>query len=412
MIEDKIPEGWKLKIVVISKNTGFCYFYRILWPLQQLIERGLVEVIGVDWANDKFQDDPSEVFDKLIGWGDVFIFQYSNPSDILIRFNDLAIDQRIPKLFISEFDDDFTCVHPSNSYYRYAGIDEVKVGNKYAWKDMDICDHLKEYKGKTEKERRFVTFNIARNKARMAKMFRAIMYSDLVTTTTPELGDTFKKWNQNVVVLPNYINPDVMPEGKKVKRDYVLIGWQGGDSHHHDIRMIMPALKRVKKKYGDKVHFRFMGAAFVNMYKEIKGEYKKWVDPYKFYEAFAEDVFDIGIIPLVDPEINEFNKAKSNIKWLEYSYYGIPSVVSGYKPYVQHINDGETGLIAYTEDEWFYSLCKLIDDPMYRFKIGANAKKEVSLKFSIKTHAKKWYDLYMSALKEKVEHLNSLPPLK
>ena len=405
MIEVKKPKGWKLRICVISKQNGFCYFYRLKWPLQELEERGLIETIGIDWSSESFMKDPGKALSQVIGWADVFIFQYSNPSDILTRYNDLAVLQKLPKLFVSEFDDDYTMVHPSNSYYRYAGTEEVKVGDKWMWKDKSLCDHTGEHKDKTDEEKSVLIFDTFRNKARMAKIFRAVMYSDVITTTTPELGKTFSLWNDNVAVLPNYINPKVMPPGKKKKRDHVLIAWQGGDSHHHDLRMIMPALKRVKERYKDKVKFRFMGAAFLRMYKEIDAEHVEWVDPYDFYAKFAEDVPDIGLVPLLDPEINKFNESKSNIKWLENAHYGVASVVSGFKPYVQHIEDGKTAMICYTEDQWYEAICKLVDDPFYRMKMGADAKKEVDLKFTVQTHAYKWYDLYMAAMKSKVEYL-------
>jgi glycosyltransferase involved in cell wall biosynthesis len=400
--------NWKLRVAVISKSTGFCYFYRLKWALAELEERGLIETLGVDWSSESFRKNKGEVMGEVITWADVIVFQYGNPSDIVSKFSDFITKERLPKLIVCEFDDDFTCVHPSNSYYRYAGLKEVKANGKWVWKDNDLCDYLNEYKDKTDQEKESYKFNINRNKVRLLKMFRACMYADVITTTTKELGSTFDNWNENIRVLPNYINPKVMPDGKKKKRDYTLIGWQGGDSHHHDLKMIMPALKRVKDRYRDKVHFRFMGAAFINMYKEIEGEHIGWVDPYKFYDAFSEDLLDIGLVPLVDPDINKFNKSKSNIKWLEYSYYGIPSVVSGYKPYVQHIEDWKTGIIAYTEDDWYRALCKLIDDPLYRIKLGSNAKTEVINNFNISTYAYKWYQLYMDALKTKVEYLNSL----
>ena len=400
------PDGWKLRVCIISKDTGFCYFYRLKWALSVLEEQGLVETIGINWAHEKFRENPGKCFEAVIDWADVFVFQYSNPADILIRYNDFACMEKIPKLFVSEFDDDFTTIHPSNSYYRYMGTEEVKVGDKWAWKDMDLCDHLDEYKDKSEKEKNDYRFNLFRNKARTYKMYRALMYSDVITTTTPELGETFMDWNENVAVLPNYINPQVMPEGSKKKRDHVLIGWQGGDSHHHDLKMIFPALKKLKKNYGDKVKFRFMGAAFKNLYKEVDAEFMEWVKPEDFYSKFSEDLLDIGLVPLVDPEINPFNKAKSNIKWLEYSHYGIPSVVSNYKPYKQHIEDGKTGLLCNTVDDWYCSLVRLIEDPIYRIKMGADAKREVDSKFTIQNHAYKWYDLYMSALQKKLDFLS------
>ena len=403
-------KNWKLRVCVISKSTGFCYYYRLKWPLAELQRRGLVEVVGIDWSHDNFRADPAAAFGPMIEWADVFVFQYSNPSDILTRYNDYSIKEKVPKLFVSEFDDDFTRVHPSNSYYRYVGVKEVQLSDgRWAWKDRDLCDHLNEYKDKTEEEKEIFRFDIDRSKARLSKMFRAIMYSDLITCTTPELASTFTSWNENVAVLPNYIDPKEMCyPGKKKKRDHVLIGWQGGDSHHHDLRLVMPALKEIKRKYKDKVHFRFYGAAFIDMYKEIGGEHVQWTDPEKFNEKFAEDLIDIGIVPLIDPSINKFNNAKSNIKWLEYSHYGIPSVVSAHKPYIQHIEDGKTALLCRDNNDWVKALSKLIDDPLYRIKLGADAKKDVDLRFSIENHAHKWYDLYMMALERKVKHLSTL----
>jgi len=403
----KKPKGWKLRVCIISKSTGFCFFYRLKWPLEILVERGLIEVMGIDFSNKEFSKNIGKYMSEALDWADVIVFQYANPNDILTRYNDLSIMEKLPKLFVSEFDDDYSNVHPSNSYYRYSGLEDIQLGNgKWAWKDGELCDHINEYEDKSDAEKSAYVFSLDRNKVRLLKMFRAQMYSDVITTTTEDLGNTFSGWNQNIAILPNYINPDVMPEGKKKKRDHVLIGWQGGDSHHHDLKMIMPALKRVKDKYKDNVHFRFMGAPFVNMYAEIGGEHVQWVDPYKFYDKFAEDLLDIGLVPLVDPEVNKFNKSKSNIKWLEYSHYGIPSIVSGYKPYVQHIEDGKTGMICYSEDDWFESICKLVDDSLFRIKMGMDAKKEVDLKYTIHNHAHKWYDLYMSALEEKVKFLN------
>lgn len=395
---------WKLRVAVVAKSTGFCFFYRLKWPLEALEKKGLIETIGVDWSNEKFRENKGKYMSDVLEWADVIVFQQGNPHEVLIRYSDLCNQKKIPKLFISEHDDDFSRVHPSNPYYREGGLEEIKLKNgKYVWKDNDLNDFLDEYKDKTEEEKKLLMFNTFRNKATLLNSFRSLMYSDIITTTTPELASVFFNWNQNVVVLPNFINPRVMPKENKKKRDHILIGWQGGDSHHQDLKMIMPALKAIKNKYKNKVKFVFMGSPFINMYSEIDGEFIKWIAPEKFYKKFSENIFDIGLIPLVDPRINEFNNSKSNIKWLEYSQYAIPSVVSGYKPYVQHIEHEKTGLLCYTVEDWYNSIEKLIEDPIYRFKLGSMAKMEVDGKFKIQNHAQKWYDLYMNALQQKVE---------
>lgn len=403
----KKPKGWKLNICVVTRSTGFCHYYRVRFPLEDLERRGLVNVVCIDTGHKKYMENPGKTISELIPWADVFIFQYSAPQDILVRFNDYCIQEKIPKLFVSDFDDDLTCLDPSNASYRFTGIEEVKINGKYMWKDNSLCDFLNDYKDKSEEEKEEFKFNIFKNKVKMLKMFRAMMYSDIITVTTPDLAATMHGWNNDVCILPNYINPNVMPEGKKEPRDYILIGWQGGDSHYHDLKMIMPALKQIKKKYKNKVKFRFMGAAFVEMYKEVEGEFIGWVDPKNFYNEFSKDLFDIGLIPLINPDINKFNRSKSNIKWLEYSYYGIPSVVSSFTPYKEHIVNHKTGILCETLDTWVEGLSKLIDDSLYRIKLGANAKEEVNNKFRIQTHSHKWYDLYMEALEQKVKFLSN-----
>ena len=398
----------KLRICAISKPKGFCHYYRIKWPLEELEKKGLIEAVVLDPTHPEFIKNPGKPLGDIINWANVFIFQFANPANILTKYNDLSIINKVPKLFISEFDDDITSTNPTNSHYRYVGMEEYKVKDTWMWKDNELCDHLGEYKDKTDEEKELLKFNLDRNKGRIAKIYKAVMYSDLVTVTTPELASVFEGWNLNVNVLPNYINPNYMPQGKKKPRDHVVIGWQGGSSHFNDLKMIMPALKRIKKKYKEKVKFKFMGAGFLGMYKELDADFVEWIDSEKFYDVFSEDIFDIGLIPLIDPKIDKFNNSKSNIKWLEYSYYGIPSVVSEYKPYVQHITNNNTGLLCYNQNDWYENICKLVDDPFLRMNIGKNAKNEVNLKWTIEKHAYKWYDSYINAFKNKIEHISSI----
>ena len=392
----------KLKICVIGSNHDFCFFYRILWVMQELNDRGLAECIHINVSHKEYKENIEELIDGLFDWGvDVFIFQNHARSELLVEFSCLSEQLKIPKVFISEFDDDFLNVHPSNRGYFYTGLSNIKAKGKWIWKDGSIADFVEDYKEKGLK------FDITRNKQNITKMLRGFIYSDALTCTTKELGEYFTGWNENVAVMPNYINPKVMPEGKKNKRDHIVIGWQGGDSHHHDLKMILPALRRIKDIYKGKVRFRFIGALFEQIYKELEAEYTEWVDPYKFYDVFADNLFDIGLIPLVDPSINKFNNGKSNIKWLEYSYYGIPSVVSGCTPYRQHIDHSVNGFLAMDEDDWVKYLRRLIDDPLFRIKMGANAKREVLAKYTIQANCYKWYDLYIKLIDKKKELYSS-----
>jgi glycosyltransferase involved in cell wall biosynthesis len=350
-----------------------------------MAKKDLVDFVVIDL------DSQLHIFGEWAAWADVIIFQFAHPADLVIDTINLINEEKLPKLVVVEFDDNYNAIHPTNEAYRYFGTSEIRVNNgKWLWRN----------KKKLSKKEDKVPFDIVRNHRRLTSMNKACQMADIVTTTTRRLADTFNL--NNVHPLPNFISPDFMPLNNKPARDYVVIGWQGGDSHYNDLITVFPVLKRIKEAYGDRVKFRFMGADFRRMYSEVKGEFTEWIEPGDFFDKFSNDVFDIGIIPLLD---TDFNRAKSNIKWLEYSYYNIPSVVSKVPPYSDDGDHGNNILFYTTEDEMFSHIKKLIDDPIFRFKLAHEARKHVLKNYDIRTYCHKWYDLYLDKLNEKIKRL-------
>ena len=90
----------------------------------------------------------------------------------------------------------------------------------------------------------------------------------------------------------------------------------------------------------------------------------------------------------------------SNLKWLENSICGIPSVLSPVV-YQKTVKDGETGLIAETPKDFVKLTSKLIEDEKVRKKIGENAYKEVRKNYDIADHYKKWLNLYVKEYRKK-----------
>jgi len=327
-------------------------------------------------------------------WADIIIFQFGTPASIVCKVFDINNKLKVPKIVCTEFDDNFLCIHPSNNAYVVYGTEEIKLKNgTYVWQDR------KPRKGINK------VFNIKENKQRIDLMKEAMVNCDMITSTQDTLAKVFKQFNRHSFVLPNYINPEVMPPAKPRDRSRTIICWQGGDSHYNDLRSIMPALKKIKNAFGNAVHFRFFGVTFYQMLeKELGGEVFPWVRPNNFYKLFADNMADIGLIPLMD---NEFNKSKSNIKWLEYSHYGMPSVVANVSPYKEHISHNRTGLLYNNNKELVDYLAMLIQDPIKRINLGAAAKKEVDTNWTIQENAYKWYDLYAHALAAKIKHLGN-----
>ena len=103
------------------------------------------------------------------------------------------------------------------------------------------------------------------------------------------------------------------------------------------------------------------------------------------YVRFVKRMFslnlDIALAPLED---NEFNRCKSNIKWLEYSSCAVPGIYSDLPPYAKDIQSGKDGfLVGSSKKEWVQALEFLICNKKERIKIGYMAQQRVMEEFTL-----------------------------
>lgn len=216
--------------------------------------------------------------------------------------------------------------------------------------------------------------------------------SDGVVVSTPYLGDMYRKFNKNIYIVENCIDTRLWDTHKN-DGDNVKIGWMGGGTHEEDLEIVKDVVFELLSEHKN-ISFHFLHGVprFFRDVPRIKADLGfKAVDKYPQWVMKAG--FDIGIAPLED---NNFNRGKSNLRWLEYSAMGIPTVASPLPHFVESIRVGETGLIAKTHDEWKYNLKKLIEDKALRHSIGLNARKEVEEKWSMRSLGNK----YKSVLEE------------
>lgn len=223
---------------------------------------------------------------------------------------------------------------------------------------------------------------------RAIMMIESIKACDWVTVSTEPLKLILKNINQNIAVLPNYIDPKEW-EHKRKKHKKVRIGWVWSPTHIPDNEEVAEALKKIHSKYKDKVEIVIFGTA--NNIFDFDTINIPAVPYDKYPKTFMEAGIDISIGALAD---NEFNKSKSNIKWMESTMAGAAFVGSDVYPYAHSIRHGETGYIAKTEGQWIKLLSWLIEDEKKRKEFVKNARKEV---LQLRKEAmKKWKDFYSS----------------
>lgn len=104
--------------------------------------------------------------------------------------------------------------------------------------------------------------------------------------------------------------------------------------------------------------------------------------------------WDIFISPLRD---DPFNRAKSSLKFLEYSTHGLPGVFSKLTPYESIVIDGRNGYLAGDLEEWEAYLAKLVEHPAMRQQLGYEAQKTVKQSWLLSENYPKWLEAYRRA---------------
>ena len=217
------------------------------------------------------------------------------------------------------------------------------------------------------------------------KILNNVKIAENVTTTTDIFKEEMSKFNKNVFVLPNAIDPterQFIP--KPEKSDRLRIGWLGGSSHEQDLKLLNGLVNKITSDgLIDKVQFVLCGfdtrgnittinqdtgeqtqraikptesvwfryeKIFTDNYKIISDEYRDhllrftkqeysdysnepyrrvWTKPISTY-ATNYNLFDVSLAPL---EKNIFNKVKSQLKVIEAGFHHKALIAQDFGPY-------------------------------------------------------------------------------
>lgn len=219
--------------------------------------------------------------------------------------------------------------------------------------------------------------------------------ANLVTTTSPHLGDRFREMLGHrvpVEVLPNYIPAWVLDIARDTPDRRLRVGWMGGSSHAIDITMAAGGVRRFMKRYPGWDLF-VNGVDYRDKFSvpADRAFHVPWIHvtdhPQVYYRAID---FDIGICPL---KSTQFSRSKSWVKALEYFSRGIPVVASDVEPYRRFIDHGVNGFLVKQDHEWLKYLSVLAGDEDLRLKMGEAAKAKAR-ENTIELHYREWVNAY------------------
>jgi len=204
--------------------------------------------------------------------------------------------------------------------------------------------------------------------------------------STDWLAEKYKAFCPCITVIPNAIDFEIWDQVKDHRQPgRVRIGWAGGQPHEKDLKIMKYVIPIILDKYKN-VDFMFLG----HLPDDIKTTRRirhvsNWYNIYDYPGEMSKLGFDIGVAPLRD---NQFNRAKSNLRFLEYSALGIPTVASPVEPFKKDF----LGLNALEVDDWVQKLSLLIENEDYRTRMGRGAHDYVKLNWNAEKIALKYLE--------------------
>jgi glycosyltransferase involved in cell wall biosynthesis len=221
-----------------------------------------------------------------------------------------------------------------------------------------------------------------------SKYFYMMKAADHVITCTPYLDEVVRKHNAKTTDISSTINTDTYVPKASYENDHrLVIGWSGSFSTSPYLKLLAEPLRRLRKKLDFKL--LVIGDASFQM-DGVDVEALPWVESTEVRDLSR---IDIGLYPLPD---EQWVYGKSGLKALQYMALGIPTIATAIGANFRVIEDGVSGHLVKTEDEWVDRLERLASDAALRKQIGQAARKRVEDRFSIKANR----DTYLGIFRE------------
>jgi len=292
------------------------------------------------------------------------------------------------------------------------------------------------------------------------KIVANLKEASYVTTTTKVFADEIKRFNPNVVVFPNAIDPNE-PQFKQptLESDRIRIGWLGGSSHLHDLRLLQGFVNK-NSDINDKVQYVLCGfdtrgtmteinqqtgeqkqrpikpdetvwaqyeEIFTDNYKIVDENYKKYLMEFKEYNyetsldlpysrvwtkpvtsyAMNYSKFDISLAPIKN---HIFNRVKSQLKVIEAGFYKKALIASEVGPYTIDLKhsldkgnfvDGNALLVDENRNhsDWSKYIKKLVQNPNLIQDMGERLYETVKDTYDLRNVSKERAEWYKTLIK-------------
>ncbi|MSR32981.1 MAG: hypothetical protein EXR99_15925 [Gemmataceae bacterium] len=219
-------------------------------------------------------------------------------------------------------------------------------------------------------------------------------HADGVQTSTRFLA---KKWQElgarEVVVFENHLVS--MPELPPLKERAFTVGWAGSPGHFADLLHIVPSLERWLGRRPDArlaIMTNDLAKSFFHLNQE-KLQFRNF-SSLEDYLGFLASL-DVGLAPLLP---TDYNRGRSDVKFLEYSSRGVPGIYQKLEPYREVVREGENGFFCHDPESLLNKLEMLYQDKALRERVRSCAHYQVKRDRLLENHIGERLDWYTSLM--------------
>ena len=399
-----------------SDNCGVSW-YRLVRPLEEMVRQKLIEIrsTATMWpvtfpVSATSEQDPKlqhvrDLYDDLCGWADILHTQRVPTMLRMSLYTSLPMIYGIP--WIMDLDDDVFHVdelNPVHEAFREKEDDELFGKRAISSTDEAGPKELVVEEGGQ-------LFAVTKRKEDLYNCtMQQIMQADALFVSTRPLAHLYANVRReihkpdHIYVLPNSLTPRLWQAIEKPPdhEGEIWVGWAGSASHLGDVSIIAPLVDHLLKTYRNARFFwtrvphpQLMGLARKWGQRCIHLEGWSGIEDWRQY--YVSMNLDVALGPLED---NEFNRGKSNLKWLEAGINKQVFVGSRVVPYEDSIRNRKDGFLCSRPKQWMKTLDSVMSSKTLRQEVSGAAYERVMTDFNMEKNCHLWADAYKDVLEK------------
>ncbi len=225
-----------------------------------------------------------------------------------------------------------------------------------------------------------------RHKVQAARLHYVLRKAKAVIAGSSYLAEYAGRFTSTVHVVPSSAALEKYPTKSSLPRERVVLGWIGSPENFTDFQPVHRALRRALEELDGRAVLRIVSAC-PPVFDGVPLEFEPWE-----LDRDAEFLqrFDVGLMPLRD---SERSLGRCAFKAIQYMAAGLPVLASPVGAAKEVVVQGETGLLAGTEDEWVHGVLCLSHDAVLRRQMGLAARARVEALFSVQANGPRLADI-------------------